>query len=311
MKKIAASAASLAVAVAALASGTAVAKTNAHAAAVACPANPIVFAVEPYDNPGPLEKAYSSLASDLQQKLGCTVKLTVTDSYVAEIEAMKAGHIQIGEFGPLGYVLAHQIADAQPVAAFGDADGKPDVYTAGIYVKKGSGITSLKQLSGKTIALSSSTSTSGGLYPLSALIDAGFKCTAASLSCQGVKVEEAGSHPAALEALVHGSVDAAEVNSQTASSAVAQKEWVPSQYTEIWKSTPIINDPVTVYGKLPAAFKTAVTQALLSLTKKQTSAVDTELGTANNGPMVKATDSLYNKVRAVANSVHLTTAELG
>ncbi len=88
MKKIAASAASLAVAFAALASGTAIARTNAHVAAVTCPANPIVFAVEPYDNPGPLEKEYTSLASDLQQKLGCTVKLDVPDSYVAEIEAM-------------------------------------------------------------------------------------------------------------------------------------------------------------------------------------------------------------------------------
>ena len=59
----------------------------------------------------------------------------------------------MGEFGPLGYILAHQIADAQPVAAFGDKNGKPDTYTAGIWVKKGSPITTLKQLAGKTLAL--------------------------------------------------------------------------------------------------------------------------------------------------------------
>ena len=62
---------------------------------------------------------------------------------------MRAGKLDIGEFGPLGYVLAHQIADAQPVAAFGDKNGKPDTYNAGIWVPKSSPITSLKQLDGQ------------------------------------------------------------------------------------------------------------------------------------------------------------------
>src|SRR5579863_7055976 len=84
----------------------------AHASAAACPSNPINFAVEPYDTGTALEKAYASLATDLGQKLGCPVKLEISNSYVAEIETMKAGKIQIGEFGPLGYVLAHSIANA-------------------------------------------------------------------------------------------------------------------------------------------------------------------------------------------------------
>jgi phosphonate transport system substrate-binding protein len=123
----------------------------------ACPHNPVRFAVEPYDTGPLLEKAYKSLASDLSAKLGCPVQLIISDTYVAEIEAMKAGQIEMGEFGPLGYILAHQIAGAQPVAAFGDTNGKPDVYTAGIWVANNSPITSLKQLAGKTVALSSTT----------------------------------------------------------------------------------------------------------------------------------------------------------
>jgi phosphonate transport system substrate-binding protein len=128
--------------------------------------------VEPYDTGPALEKPYSSLASDLGQKLGCKVQLIISNSYVAEIEAMRAGHLDIGEFGPLGYILAHQIADAEPVAAFGDKSGQPDTYTAGIWVKKGSPTTTLRDLKGKTVALADTTSTSGGLYPISALINA-------------------------------------------------------------------------------------------------------------------------------------------
>jgi phosphonate transport system substrate-binding protein len=292
---------------AAISLSSASAKTG-HAAAVTCPSNPVTFAVEPYDTGPNLEKAYSSLASDLSQKLGCTVKLIIANTYVAEIETMRAGQLDMGEFGPLGYVLAHQIADAQPVAAFGDTNGKPDTYGAGIWVPKNSPITSLAQLKGKTIALDTTTSTSGGLYPISALINAGFKCTVSS--CQGLKVVFAGSHTASLLALTHGTADAAEVNTQQQASATAAHQFNAADYREIWKSSPIINDPITVYGKLSPAFQAAVKSALLSLSAQQLSVVDTELGTATNGKMVPASDSLYNQVRAVANAVHLTTSDL-
>ncbi len=221
---------------------------------------------------------------------------------------MRGGQLEMGEFGPLGYVLAHKIADAQPVAAFGDKNGKPDTYTAGIWVKKSSPITSLKQLAGKTVALSSTTSTSGGLYPISALINAGVKCTVTS--CQGLKIVFSGGHPASLLALTHGTVDAAEVNSQQQASATAAHQFKAADYRQIWKSTPIINDPITVSGQLPAAFQQKIKAALLGLSATQTSTVDTELGTASNGPMVSVNDSLYNPVGAVAKAVHLTPANL-
>lgn len=292
----------------AAATSTAGAATPAASTSSGCPHDPVRFAVEPYDTGPALEKAYSSLATDIGQKLGCKVQLIISNSYVAEIEAMRGGQLEMGEFGPLGYVLAHRIAGAQPVAAFGDKNGKPDTYTAGIWVKKSSPITSLKQLAGKTVALSSTTSTSGGLYPISALVNGGFKCTVTS--CQGVKIVFSGGHPASLLALTHGTVDAAEVNSQQQASATAAHQFKAADYRQIWKSTPIINDPITVSGQLPAAFQQKIKAALLGLSATQTSTVDTELGTASNGPMVSVNDSLYNPVGAVAKAVHLTPANL-
>src|SRR5579864_5513906 len=140
MKKAALPLAVAALALAAFASSS-LSSAAAHpqktaSAAAACPHNPVRFAVEPYDTVAALQKAYASLATDLAAKLGCKVQLIISNSYVAEIEAMKAGQIEMGEFGPLGYVLAHSIAGAQPVAAFGDANGKPDKYYAGIWVPK-------------------------------------------------------------------------------------------------------------------------------------------------------------------------------
>ena len=97
--------------------------------ATVCPHSPVRWAIEPYDTGAALEKAYGSITKDLQAKLGCPVQLIVSNSYVAEIEAMKAGNLEMGEFGPLGYVLAHQIADAQPLAVFGEPMASPTCTT--------------------------------------------------------------------------------------------------------------------------------------------------------------------------------------
>ena len=164
---------------------TSSAATQAAADTGGCPHNPVRFAVEPYDTGPALQKAYATLASALQTNLGCKVALIVSNSYVAEIEAMRGDQVEIGEFGGLGYVLAHHIAHAQSVAAFGAPHGKPTTYTAGIWVPRGSSIKTVSQLRGKTLALASTTSTSGALYPVYALVQAGFKCHQVA-SCDGV-----------------------------------------------------------------------------------------------------------------------------
>jgi ABC-type phosphate/phosphonate transport system substrate-binding protein len=77
--------------------------------------------------------------------LGSTAVFVAT-SYNAEIEAMRNGKLEIGEFGSLGYVLAHQVAKAEAVAAFGTADGKPDTYWASIVTYPGSGIKTVAEI---------------------------------------------------------------------------------------------------------------------------------------------------------------------
>jgi phosphonate transport system substrate-binding protein len=90
------------------------------------------FGVEPYDTAARLVPIYKKVGKLIGDKLGCKVVLFVATSYNAEIEAMRNGKLEIGEFGPLGYVLAHQVAKAEAVAAFGTTDGKPDTYWASI-----------------------------------------------------------------------------------------------------------------------------------------------------------------------------------
>ncbi|HZC31359.1 MAG TPA: PhnD/SsuA/transferrin family substrate-binding protein, partial [Gaiellaceae bacterium] len=117
-----------------------------------CPNGKVNFGVEPYDSGAKFTAAYKALSSALSTNLGCPVKLIVNDNYTAEVEAMKAGKIDVGEFGPLGYIFAHSIANAQPVAVFADKHRKPVTYTAAIWVPTDSTIQKVAQLKGHTIA---------------------------------------------------------------------------------------------------------------------------------------------------------------
>lgn len=59
---------------------------------------------------------YNPIATYVGQKLDCTVQLQITSNYTSEIEAIQNGKLEFGEFGPLGYYFAHNVAHADAVA---------------------------------------------------------------------------------------------------------------------------------------------------------------------------------------------------
>jgi phosphonate transport system substrate-binding protein len=290
-------------------SGSNTASTGSTSSHVACPNGTLTFGVEPYDNASVLIPAYQALSADLGHKLGCKVDLQIADSYVAEILAMKNGKLDMGEFGPAGFVFASQQAGAIPLASYADSNGQLSTYTAGIWVKKGSPITSLKKLAGHTLALSSTGSTSGDWVPRYALIQAGVQ--------NQVKTEYAGGHPESLQALLHGKVDAAEINSQAEASAMASHTFDPSQYTQLWKSQPIPNDPICASGTLSAAAQTAIKNALLKLKASDFTSGKTSIATELNFTpptsgqvMIPVTKAMYGQLFSLAKALHLSSSNL-
>jgi len=282
----------------------------AGASSSACPNGSLRFAVEPYDDAAKLLPAYQKVAQDLGSALGCDVQLQISDSYVAEILAMKNGQLDLGEFGPAGYVFASQQAGAIPAASFADQDGKLSTYTAGIWVPKGSSITDLKGLAGHTLALGETGSTSGDWEPRYALTQAGVQGS--------VTTQYAGGHPEAMEALEHGKVDAAEINSQTEASAQKAGQFDPSQYTEIWKSAPIANDPITLAPSLSPGAQATIKKALLNLPASDfnvggDSSIATELDftpPSSGSPLVAVTQQDYSQLFDLAKALNLTSKDL-
>ncbi|HVW17548.1 MAG TPA: phosphate/phosphite/phosphonate ABC transporter substrate-binding protein [Solirubrobacteraceae bacterium] len=283
--------------------------STASAATAHCPKgkSSITFGVEPYDAGAAFVAAYNDLAKIIEQQMSCPVTLEITQTYVAEVEAMRAGQLDIAEFGPLGYVFARSLAKAEPVAVFADSHKRPLTYTAGIWVPSSSSIQTLKDLKGHTLALSDPASTSGWLYPRWGLLQAGL-----DVKGKGVTVKQSGGHPQSLAALKAGKVDAAEINSQQQATAEAAKEFDPSQFREIWKSKDIPNDPITVAASETPAFKAALRKALFKIPAAKLKKMDEEFGaTGAAGPLAPATDAMFKDISDLARKEGIKLSSIG
>ncbi len=257
------------------------------------------FGVEPYDTSAKLVPIYDHIAKAIADKLGCRVTVFVTTTYNAEIEAMRNGKLEIGEFGPLGYVLAHQVAKAEAVAAFSNAEGKPDNYWASIVVPKGSPIKTVAEIKGHTFAFSDPASTSGHLFPAYGLRKAGVDPD------KDITASYAGSHTASFEALYNKKVDAGELNSEQLESATQRGHYNDGDLIFLWKSDPIPTDPISVRGDLPEGFKRRLTEVLQTLDLSSLPEADRKIMGLGGTRFVPQTDDAYDLIRDLVKTLNI------
>jgi len=277
------------------------------AQAADCPEGGVRFGVEPYESAQRLLPVYNDLSKLIGDKLGCPVQLFVATSYTAEIEAMRNGKLEIGEFGPLGYVLAHQVAKAEAVATFGKADGTPSSYYASIVTWPGSGVDKLADVKGKSFAFSDPASTSGHLFPAFGLSRNGIDPDA------DVKAVYAGSHTASFEALRNHKVLAGELNSEEINSAKLHNEYDEKAYVTLWKSEPIPIDPLCIRGDLDPAFKAKLAKVLSSLDLHELPEADQKFLAANEDPALKTVpqvDSAFDQIRDLVTTLKVDISKL-
>ncbi len=290
---------------AAMAVSVGVSAATRAANAADCPNDGVVrFGVEPYDTAPRLAPIYEHIGELLAEKIGCEVRVYVSTNYNAEIEAMRNGKLEIGEFGPLGYVLAHQVAKAEAVAAFGDKEGKPASYWASLVTFPQSGIKTAAEIRGHSVAFSDPASTTGHLFPAYGLRKAGLDPD------KDIKAIYAGSHTSSFEALYNHKVDAGELNSEQLESAKQRGHYKDGDLVFLWKSDPIPTDPITVRGDLPASFKKRVTEALQTLDLQSLDEKDRKLMGLGGTRFVPQTDGAYDGIRDLVKTLNIDLSKL-
>jgi phosphonate transport system substrate-binding protein len=215
----------------------------------------------PSQKPTDLLVSGEAFGAALGKLVGIPIRVTVASDYAAVVEALRNRTADLAFVHPAGYVLANREAKAMIVAK--DQWHGNTSYTSRIYVRKESGLKTLEDLRGKTIAFVDPTSTSGYVYPMVMLIEKGLVRNKDPKTFFKEFVFS-GSHDAGLQALLHGHVDA------FASFDQAREQYLkdPAEREKLaWvaESAPIPEGGICARDGLDAAVVARVRAALLSM----------------------------------------------
>lgn len=168
---------------------------------------PLRFNVPPFYAERP-EGSTEALEKYLEEQTGLDVEIRTPPAYsYREIaDVLASGEVDIAQLSPWQYALVLEAGvKLEPVAA-SVAHGASS-YGSYLVVKRGSPIRRIDDIRGKKLAFVDPLSASGYVFPALWLGERGFDLD------KDVHVSFAGSHPAALRAVLEGAVDVAAVSS--------------------------------------------------------------------------------------------------
>lgn len=218
----------------------------------------LVFGIIPYENSSSVGQNYQPLVDLIGRETGKKVQVETVTDYAALIEGQRAGTIDLAFYGPISYVLAKDSgAGIQPVAVPVLERDAPSGYHSYLIAKAGSGIGTPADLKGKRVCFVDPNSTSGYLYPLGGLIDAGLR--------EGdYSSRYAGGHDASVLAVRDGDCDAGAVNDVMLEKILPQQgEIDPHAFVKIWTSQPIVNPPLAISERVDPHLREIITRAVV------------------------------------------------
>lgn len=227
-------------------------------------ATPLVLAFIPQENPEKLIGDISQIAAYLEGELGIPVEGYVTVDIAAAVEALRNGEADISFMGALPYILARDQVGAEVLLTEVYRD-KP-TYSSRIFVRADSGIETLADLEGKSIAFADPISESGYLYPLDSFVQAGLMERGDDPQSFFGSVFFAGGYQQSLQAVLNGYVDAA------GASQYADLLLPPERLTEVkWIEESVQIPSHAVIARLGADADTvaAFKQAMLKLNEPE------------------------------------------
>ncbi|MDB5370002.1 MAG: phosphonate transporter substrate-binding protein [Roseomonas sp.] len=206
--------------------------------------------------------AYARLFEDTFQ---VPTRLYFASDYGGVQQAFAAKQLEIANMSPAAYagVWMDTNGGVEPILVTREPDGSTS-YVALMYVRADSGIASLEQMKGRSMAWSDANSASGYLIPRSELRAGGINPEPGQYFS---RTGFAGGHDQALVAVLQkqydagvcwssGQGDESRGYSRGVLTAAVEKGMLDMKDIRIiWKSRPIQNGPIVVRTDLPAAFK--------------------------------------------------------
>lgn len=261
--------------------------------------NPVKVRIgfNPTQNSDQLRPAAQAIADYLERRFqgAIEVEVFIPTEYRGLIEAMRGGNLDFAFFPPDGYVIANQDVGAQVLLK--SVRGSSPYYWSAIVVRKDSGIRSVRDLEGKTIAWVDKNSAAGYVFPRAALV-------AEKIDPDKLFTKQtfAGRHDAAVLAVLNKSVDAAATfanDNRNKSGAWTQflKPEEAAQLTAIFYSKPIPGDTFSVSKQFYAKYPTLSRGIAAALQGIKTPESKLLFNLYRIDYMIPAQDSDYDVVR--------------
>ena len=206
---------------------------------------------------------YGGYRKLLEDTFQLPVKMVMAADYAGVIQAFAAKQVEIAYMSPAAYAAAwlESNGDVEPLVTAQEQDGSTSYHSV-MYVRADSGIASLEQMKGHSLAWADPNSASGYLIPR------------AEFRTQGIDPETyfsrtgfAGGHEQAVVAVLNhqydagvtwtsGLGDASQGYTRGALRSMVDKKMLDMKDLRIiWKSRPIQNGPLTVRKSTPDAFR--------------------------------------------------------
>ncbi len=227
---------------------------------------PLKFGVVPFEAADRIRENYRPFMDYLSRKMGRKVEMFITTDYVGIIEALRAKQLDIVQLSPLPYVLASN--QVKLLALYSPVEQRPagqnGAYYHGVIItRKDSGIRTVKDLKGKTMAFVDPASTSGNLYPKELLMRHGIN-PKTDLKNQIY----AGNADAVSQAVFNKSVDAGALYEGGMEKSLQDADKI-AQMRVVAKTKPIPNGVLALRADLPKSVIRKFKSAIDEMVKKK------------------------------------------
>jgi len=240
----------------------------------------------------------------LQEKLGIPVKLFPAADYAGVMQGIAAGQLDAAGFGASAFAGAWLDCKCiEPMVVPQEKDGSTYYYSV-MVTRKDSGITSIEQMKGHSLAFADPNSTSGYLIPNATLKSKGIDTSGSGYFS---RVGFAGGHEQGVIAVLNkqydaavtwtsGQGDIAEGYSRGNLRSMVDKGMLKmSDVNIIWQSGKIPNGPWAVRTALPADLKKTLLDFMMDLPKSHKDVYDAIEQGSGIG-YEKATMELYKDI---------------
>lgn len=240
---------------------------------------------------------YEPLAEYLARVLDVEYELYLGTDYTATIEAMRAGKVDLAWYGPLSYVLAAEIGDAEAFVA-GHHEDLGIFYESYIITHVESGINNISDLKGKSFAFVDPASTGGYLIPRMHMVEEGI-----DPDKDLADVAFLGGHDACAIAVQNQHVDAATIVKHQYEYAVERGEISEKDIKIIHVSDPFPGGPLAWRKSLPEDIKEKIRDAMLNMPEEEYENMKNLLG--NIIYFEEVDDSVWDPIRKSAEFLDL------